>query len=118
MCKFIVDTQLPWKLSRFLNSKGFDSIHTTNLPDGHLLDDDEIIFIATDHERTIVTKDNDFFDRFFLKGAPPKILLIQFGNITNTELFNLFDENLEAIVELFETGHELVAFKKDAIVAY
>ena len=31
--KFIVDAQLPFVLTRFLIKKGFDVIHTDNLPD-------------------------------------------------------------------------------------
>lgn len=118
MCKFIVDTQLPPRLARFLRTKGYDAIHTTHFPDGHLLEDDEIVVIATDEKRTVVTKDSDFFDHFFLKGVPPKVLLVQFGNIGNKELLELFDDNIEVIVDFFDTGHELVAFKKDGIVAY
>ena len=37
MLKFIVDTQLPFKLSKVLKKKGFDSAHTTDYPNGHLL---------------------------------------------------------------------------------
>lgn len=33
--KFIVDAQLPIALSDFLNQKGFDSIHTLNMPEGN-----------------------------------------------------------------------------------
>ncbi|MEZ4887539.1 MAG: DUF5615 family PIN-like protein [Chitinophagales bacterium] len=118
MCKFIVNTQLPPRLARFLRTKGYDAIHTTHFSEGNLLEDDEIVAIAKDQERTVVTKDSDFFDHFFLKGAPPKVLLMQFGNIANTELLELFDGNIEVIVDFFETGHELVAFKRDGIVAY
>lgn len=44
--KFIVDTQLPPKLAYYLTEKGYDSVHTTFFPDGHLLDDSEIVVIA------------------------------------------------------------------------
>lgn len=37
MLKFIVDTQLPPKLSELLTTLGFDAIHTTFFPAGHLL---------------------------------------------------------------------------------
>ena len=41
--KFLIDTQLPPKLAKYLSSKGYDAIHTTFFPNGHLLGDDEII---------------------------------------------------------------------------
>jgi predicted nuclease of predicted toxin-antitoxin system len=76
MIKFIVDTQLPPKLSKHLLSEGYDSIHTTDFPEGHFLKDHEIIEIATNEDRIIITKDQDFFDYYLLKGAPPKVLLL------------------------------------------
>ena len=44
--KFIVDTQLPPRLASYLQSQGYDCIHTTYFEDGHLLQDSEIIVIA------------------------------------------------------------------------
>ena len=44
--KFIVDAQLPRTLSQFLNNKGFDSIHTLELPDKNASKDSEIIKYA------------------------------------------------------------------------
>lgn len=91
MLKFIVDTQLPPKLAKFLNVKGCDAIHTTFFPDGHLLQDKEIREIAIQENRIIVTKDNDFYDGYLAKGTPPQVLL-QFGNIKNDELIAYFEQ--------------------------
>jgi predicted nuclease of predicted toxin-antitoxin system len=83
--KFIVDTQLPPRLATYLTEKGYESIHTTDFKEGHLLGDDEIILIAEDQDRTVVTKDSDFSEYFLLRGSPPKVLLVEFGNIRNAE---------------------------------
>jgi len=40
--KFIVDAQLPKSLATFLLEKGFDAIHTSDLPDGNETKDSEI----------------------------------------------------------------------------
>lgn len=116
--KFIVDTQLPPRLVHYLRSKGFDSIHTTFFENGHLLQDREILLIATHEERTIVTKDLDFFDNFFLKGHPPKILLLEFGNISNQDLIQLFEENLNKVMETFQEGSNLIIFRRHEIIGY
>lgn len=84
MLRFIVDTQLPPLLSHYFVSKGQDSIHTTFFKDGHLLQDAEISEIAKRENRIIVTKDSDFLERYVLHGAPPKVLLLQFGAILRT----------------------------------
>ena len=100
MPEFIVDTQLPPNLAVYLTTKGFDSIHTTFFPEGHLLQDNEIIEVAIKQNRTIISKDNDFLDNNILHGAPPKVIIIQLGNISNKELFSYFDKNLSKTINL------------------
>ena len=115
--KFIVDTQLPPRLAGYLQSKGYDCIHTTYFENGHLLQDAEIILIAIEDGRTIISKDADFSDHYFLRGAPPKILLLQFGNISNSDLIEYFDRYLDFIVQAFESGSDYVQFSREGIVA-
>ena len=118
MLKFIVDTQLPPKLATFLSYKGFDAIHTTFFPNGHLLRDQEIRGIAIQENRIIVTKDSDFFDGYLTKGAPPQVLLLQFGNIKNDELIAFFEQECSPIEALFESGAELVLFDRTRLTVY
>ena len=73
MLTFIIGTQLPPKLAKYLYDKGFPSIHTTYFPNGHLLDDKTIIEIAVRENRIIVTKDSDFLDNYLINGVPPKV---------------------------------------------
>jgi len=113
--KFIADTQLPPKLSAYLQSEGHDCIHTTDFENGHLLQDSEIIEIAIEQERTVITKDSDFSDHYFLKGAPPKILLLLFGNISNKDLTAYFEQYLGNIVTAFGGGSNYIQFSRDGI---
>ena len=114
----VVDTQLPPSLADFLKGKGFNAIHTTYFKKGHLLKDSEIINIAIKQKRIIITKDNDFFDHFFLKGAPPKGLLLELGNISNKDLMHLLNKNLRKIVNQFEKGANLIVIQKNDIITY
>jgi hypothetical protein len=50
--------------------------------------------IATLENRVIVTKDEDFVTGYLLRGAPPKLLLISTGNISNDALSHLVALNL------------------------
>ena len=118
MSRFIVDTQLPPKLSKYLLSQGFDSKHTTAFQEGHLLQDSEIIQFAIDEERIIVTKDQDFFDDYLVRGLPPKVLLLQLGNIGNSKLINMFAANQSSLLSLLEGGAELILFSKEGITEY
>jgi predicted nuclease of predicted toxin-antitoxin system len=40
--KFLVDAQLPKSLCLFLHSKGYDAIHTLDLPEGNATSDADI----------------------------------------------------------------------------
>ena len=118
MLKFIVDTQLPPSLARFLSGKGFDAVHTTDFPQGHLLADKAIRNIAVDEGRIIISKDSDFYDAYILKGTPPQVLFLQLGNIKNADLMAILDSNLIQITALFESGANLVQLDRDNLVAY
>ena len=83
------------------------AVHTTYYSSGHLLNDNQIIQIAIENEQIIITKDSDFLDNYLLNGSPPKVLLLEFGNIRNSVLKRLFEENLPTIIQLFEEGADL-----------
>lgn len=108
--RFIVDTQLPFKLSTFLKKKGHDCVHTTDTFRGHLLQDEEIVEIAIKSERSVITKDSDFKHNYHANGAPPKILYLSFGNIGNKDLLGYFEAYIDKLVKLFEEGYEFIEF--------
>lgn len=49
-------------------------------------DDDLVWEYARKHGLTIVSKDSDFHQRSFLFGPPPKVIWIQKGNCTTSEI--------------------------------
>ncbi len=114
--RFIVDTQLPPKLATYLSTKGYSSIHTTYFDNGHLLKDNEKIEIAKGESRIVVTKDSDFSDYYYLKGAPPKILLLKFGNISNKTLIKNFELYLDNLISIL-TENNFVIFGISGISA-
>lgn len=95
--KFIVDAQLPKSLSDLLNYRGFDSIHTLDLPNKNSTFDKEIIEISSNEKRIVITKDNDFLESFLLNSKPEKLIVVRTGNIPNPILLKIFDNNLEVI---------------------
>ena len=99
--KFIVDAQLPYHLSNLIQLKGFDSIHTDDLPDKERTSDNTIREICYNQDRIIVTKDSDFLNSYYFRGVPSRLLLITTGNIRNNELYQLVAKNFNEIIELF-----------------
>jgi predicted nuclease of predicted toxin-antitoxin system len=115
--KFIIDAQLPFTLSKFLEKKGFDVIHTDTLPNKEFTTDNEIREISVKEMRIVITKDSDFLDSFFVKGVPPKLLLVSTGNIKNKALIDLFDSNIQKISELF-MEYSFVELNNDEIIGH
>jgi predicted nuclease of predicted toxin-antitoxin system len=97
--KFLVDAHLPKALAYLLCEKGFDTIHTTELPNGNDTTDSEINRVSLDENRIVISKDADFYDSFTAKKEPYKLLHVKTGNIKNSKLLELFEKNLELIVK-------------------
>ena len=53
--KFLVDAQLPVRLARFLQSAGYDTIHTKDLPKQNATSDLEINTLSLDESRIVIT---------------------------------------------------------------
>lgn len=53
-----------------------------------------------------------------IKGAPPKTLLLEFGNISNKDLIELFNLYFEEVIEVFKQGSNLVVFRKTEVIGY
>ena len=115
--KFLVDAQLPYRLTDWLKSQGFDAIHTTELPDKNLTQDFEIARIADDEDRIVITKDSDFFKLNLLKNSLQKLLFLTTGNIVNKELIELFTNNFEVAQKLFNS-HRVIEMNNFLVVAH
>jgi len=81
--KFLIDANLPFRLAKALKFKGFDILHTDDLPNKERTTDKEIKKISVEHDRIVITKDSDFLDSHVIQGIPTKLLLVTTGNITN-----------------------------------
>ena len=97
--KFLIDAQLPIKLSDYLNKKGFDSIHTLELPKGNRSRDDEINAISMQEKRILISKDADFYNNYLQKAEPFKLMYLTTGNISTNKLLELFEKNHKKIFE-------------------
>jgi predicted nuclease of predicted toxin-antitoxin system len=114
---FLIDAQLPRRLSRWLKAEGHDAIHTLDLPTGNRTEDTRINALSIREQRVVVTKDTDFVDTFLLQRAPCKLLLVATGNIANPELVRLFEDNLDAIVQALETS-DFVELGRDSLISH
>ena len=115
--KFLVDAQLPRRLVQWLQAAGHEAVHTRDLPAGNRTGDATINDISLREQRVVVTKDEDFVDLFLLRRQPYKLLLVATGNISNRELERLFQDNLDSIVQAFETC-DFVELDRTALICH
>lgn len=115
--KFLIDANLPFKLAKALQIKGFDILHTENLPDKERTTDKEIRKISVEQDRIVITKDSDFFDSHLIQGVPAKLLLVTTGNITNMELLDLFDKYFDTSIKLFDV-YDLIELNNEQIIGH
>jgi predicted nuclease of predicted toxin-antitoxin system len=115
--KFLVDAHLPQRLSRWLVKKGYDSIHTLELPAQNETDDLVIIDVSVNEQRIVISKDSDFVDYCLLKGKPYKLISITTGNITNSQLIQLFEQNFTQLIDLIN-DNKVIEMSNTAIIVH
>ena len=112
--KFLVDAQLPARLSHFLNANGHDSLHTLDLPNKNLTKDSEVIQIAAIEKRIVITKYGDFLDSYLINSLPKKLIIVKTGNISNPMLIELSEKHLPLIIQMISRSN-LVEINSDQI---
>jgi len=115
--KFLLDAQLPPRLAQELHSRGYDTLHTIDLPLGNRTPDKDIADIAARDDRVVVTKDSDFVTSYLLSRHPPKLFLVSTGNVSNDVLIRLILENLSA-VETALIQFDYVELSRTALIVH
>lgn len=102
-------------LVHLLRHKGFDCLHTSELPLGNKSSDEDLLFYADKDDRIIVTKDSDFLVSHLLTQQPHKLVLIKTGNISNKLLIELVENNWELLTEMISRS-SLIEISKDNMI--
>lgn len=102
--KLLLDENLSYRLVAMLGSAFPDSQHV-DLVGLHARADSAIWDFARDHGFTIVTKDDDFRQRSFLHGAPPKVIWLSVGNARTETILRVLS-NGRLLIERFARDPE------------
>ncbi len=114
--KFIVDEQLSYKLAKWLRDIGHDAIHADDIPHtAGKLSDVAICKFADKNNRVVITKDEDFWQRYLIIQEPKKLIYVTTGNIKNTDLIFLFDRNIHLLLAQITT-HDVVEINQHGII--
>ncbi len=98
--KLLFDENLSPRLVHLVAELFPGSTHVSNV--GLASADDESVWShASEHDFVIVSKDSDFHQRSFVKGAPPKVIWLRCGNCGTQEI--------SEILQKYQTDCELFA---------
>ncbi|MFM8223681.1 MAG: DUF5615 family PIN-like protein, partial [Planctomycetaceae bacterium] len=112
---FLVDAQLPRRMTVWFVEAGCDALHTLGLPAGNRSTDEQIRRIAENDQRVLISKDADFVDSHLLIGHPQKLLLISTGNVSNAALASLIVPLIPELDRLFQ-AHSFLELTSEGLV--
>ena len=115
--KFLVDAQLPYRLSRRLGDLGHDVLHTRDLAAGNRTPDLEISVRADHDGRIVMTKDADFVVSHIAFRRPERLLLVSTGNIPNSTRESLILGNLTDLDHAFREA-DFVEISSDELIVH
>ena len=93
--KLLLDENISYRVVKAIVDSFPGSIHVGTIAD--LKEDSKIFEYARLNGLTIVTFDEDFYELQLIRGHPPKIIWLRFGNSSNQKLTSKLMENKEAI---------------------
>ncbi len=103
-----LDAQLPPQIASWIQQTL--AIKAIALRDIGLRDaTDRTIFDAAKKANTVlVSKDSDFVELVIRLGAPPKLIWLTCGNVSNTALQALFSTKLQEAIRHLDSGESVV----------
>lgn len=109
--KLLADENLPPRLVRDLADLFPESIHVNSA--GLSGSPDTVIWeYAKAHGFTFLTKDKDFANLSIVCGSPPKVILLQTGNCSSTDLIRLVRDNAIRLSEFeIDPRHSLLILR-------
>ncbi len=105
--RFLIDAQLPPRLARVIAAEGYLAEHLEDLGIRHAKDS-AIWDYAKEKDAVLITKDEDFVNRFRRQQDTPVIVWLRIGNATNRVLIDWIMPALPTIVARLETGDRFV----------
>ncbi len=107
----LLDQNISFRVSKLLSNvfENVKQVREIGLTDSS---DVEIWKYALKNNHTIITFDSDFIDLVNLKGSPPKVIWLRFGNSSNLNVANKLILNSQIIQE-FILNSELAFLEID-----
>jgi predicted nuclease of predicted toxin-antitoxin system len=112
--KFLIDAQLPSALARWIERQGHRATHIfeIGLERG---EDGPIWEHAGNDNAVIITKDEDFADRWLLSDRPVPLIWIRKGNCSNRALLAWLEPLWPDVLMRLEQGEQLIELRASAV---
>ena len=107
---FLVDAQLPPALARLIIGQGHQATHVFELG-LHRADDPVIWERALNDQAVIISKDQDFVDRWLLSDKPVAFIWIRKGNCTNAALIEWLELLWPETLSRLEQGEPFIELR-------
>ncbi len=107
---FLIDAQLPPALARWIASQDHQATHVFELG-LHTSDDPVIWERALSKHAVIISKDEDFVDRWILSDQPVPLVWIRKGNCSNQALLAWLESLWSDAVKRLEQGEKLIELR-------
>jgi predicted nuclease of predicted toxin-antitoxin system len=105
--RFVVDNQLPPRLSKFLEEAGHDSVHVAMV--GMDTADDRALWDwARREDRVVVSKDEDLLFLANRPGDTGRLIWVRLRNCRREALVEAFSRSLPAVVAALGEGQRVV----------
>ena len=110
---FLIDAQLPPALARWVDRQGHRATHIFEI--GLERAKDEPIWEhARNNNAIIITKDQDFADRWLLSDRPVPLIWIRKGNCSNRALLEWLEPLWPDVLTRLEQGEQLIELRASA----
>jgi predicted nuclease of predicted toxin-antitoxin system len=116
--KFLCDVHISYKLAKHIESLGYEAIHVNSILDKWYSKDNDIADYSDKNNFIIISKDSDFRDSYFVKKSPKKLIKINLGNISNTELIDTFTKLLAKLKDIDTDKDFLIEVDKESFKLY
>ncbi|HLG88443.1 MAG TPA: DUF5615 family PIN-like protein [Alphaproteobacteria bacterium] len=108
--KFLVDAQLPPALARAISDAGHEARHVADV-DLLMAADEHIWSFAREDGVVLITKDEDFAERWSQGDRNVPIVWIRIGNSSRHTLLRWFLPKLDQICAMIEQGETLIELR-------
>jgi len=95
--KLLLDENISFRVLNAISTVFPESAHVTK-GDFQVKRDDEIFEYARQNDFTILTFDEDFYELQLMRGYPPKIIWLRFGNASNLKVVSKILDNHSSII--------------------